>query len=24
VRPAKREDKPDAYTEAEKACMGAK
>ena len=24
VRPAKREDKPDAYTEAEKACMGTK
>ena len=24
VRPAKREDKPDAYTEAEKSCMGAK
>ncbi len=24
VRPAKREDKPDAYTETEKACMGAK
>jgi methanol metabolism-related c-type cytochrome len=24
VRPAKREDKPDAYTKAETACMGAK
>ena len=24
VRPPKREDKPDAYTEAEKSCMGAK
>ena len=24
VRPAKKEDKPDAYTEAEKSCMGAK
>ena len=24
VRPAKREDKPDAYTQAEKSCMGAK
>jgi methanol metabolism-related c-type cytochrome len=24
VRPAKREDKPEAYTEAEKSCMGAK
>jgi methanol metabolism-related c-type cytochrome len=24
VRPAKREDKPEAYTETEKACMGAK
>ena len=22
VRPAKREDKPDAYTETEKSCMG--
>jgi hypothetical protein len=24
VRPAKREDKPEAYNEAEKSCMGAK
>jgi methanol metabolism-related c-type cytochrome len=24
VRPAKKEDKPDAYTETEKSCMGAK
>jgi hypothetical protein len=24
VRPAKREEKPDAYTQAETACMGTK